>query len=285
MENQKLQEIGQPSQQLVDHAKKESYEFLNPQVWQAMTVVAQTFLQSGALPSSMNTAPKIMVALQAGKEMGLQPIEAVSSFYFVNGKVSMYGEMAIAQVVKAGHKIEWGDCNDKTATIKITRGDNKTSNTVTFTMEMATTRGLNKRGGPWVTAPDNMLRFKAFHACAKFIVPDALHGVSIKEVAEVEVIEVEQKTKKKEEKKEVKVEVVNVRSPLSEAIKSDEEDKEEPEKEEVKTKKKKGKKMADLTDEEKKAKYHEIIEKRNNNERLTRTEEVFLKAYEVKIEK
>jgi hypothetical protein len=119
----------------------------------------------------------------------LQPLEAVNSFYFVNGKVALYGEMAISQVIKCGHKIEWGICNKETATVTITRGDNGASNSVTFTMAEANERGLTAGKDVWKKFPDNMLRFKAFHSCARFTVPDALHGVPIKEVIEAEYVE------------------------------------------------------------------------------------------------
>lgn len=187
-ENKSVEIVPQASQSIIDAAKRESHQWLNPEVWRTMQIVAQTFLQSGAMPKSMDTAPKLIVALQAGREAGLQPLEAINSFYFVNGKVSLYGDMAISQVLKAGHKIEWGKCDDKTATVKITRGDNGASNEVTFTMQMAIERGLTSNG-VYKKYPENMLRFKAFHSCAKFIVPDALHGVPIKEVEEAEAIE------------------------------------------------------------------------------------------------
>lgn len=187
-EKKELEVLTPASQSIVDAAKRESHQWLNPETWRTMQLVAQTFVQSGAMPKTMDTAPKLMVVLQAGKEAGLQPLEAINSFYFVNGKVALYGDMAIAQVIKAGHKIEWSNCDDKSATIKITRGDNGASNEVTFTIQMAKDRGLMSNS-VFTKYPENMLRFKAFWLCAKFIVPDALHGVKIKEIEEVEGIE------------------------------------------------------------------------------------------------
>lgn len=187
--------VPQASQSVIDAAKKESHQWLNPEAWRTMGLVADVFLKSGAMPRSMDTAPKLIVALQAGKEAGLQPLEAVNSFYFVNGKISMYGEMAISQVMKAGHKVEWKNCNNKSATVKITRGDNGAESEVTFTMADAIERGLTKNP-VYKTAPENMLRFKAFHLCARFAVPDAMHGVPVKEIMEAEYVEEEKPSKK-----------------------------------------------------------------------------------------
>jgi hypothetical protein len=182
----------------------------------------------------MDTAPKLMVALQAGKEMGLQPLEAINSFYFVNGKVALYGDMAIAQVLRAGHKVEWIDCNDKTATVKITRGDNGASNQITFTMQMAIERNLTKNP-VYKTYPENMLRFKAFHLCAKFIVSDALHGNRIAEIEEAEyVVEVpEKKIATKQLVENAKVVVPVEKISLEEAINKEPEQEKEPEQKKV----------------------------------------------------
>lgn len=241
-ENKSVEIVPSASQSIIDAAKKESHAWLNPETWRTMQIVAATFLQSGAMPKSMDTAPKLMVALQAGKEAGLQPLEAINSFYFVNGKVSIYGDMAIAQVLKAGHKVEWGKCDETTATVKITRGDNGTSNETTFTMKMAVDRGLTSNA-VYKKYPENMLRFKAFHSCAKFIVSDALHGVPIKEVEEAEGVEELPKTiavdmKKISNPKPIVVkpgEMVEIESEeamLKTAIEKKEEDKPAPVKEE-----------------------------------------------------
>lgn len=228
-----------PSQEIVDRAKAESHQWLNPETWRTMQLVAQTFVQSGAMPKSMDTVPKVIVALQAGREAGMQPMEAINSFYFVNGKVSIYGEMAITQVIKAGHLVEWGECNAETATCTITRGDNGASNSVTFTMKMARDRGLTKNS-VYQTAPENMLRFKAFHLCARFIVPDALHGVPVKEELEGSIIP-EEATSVPEAEQEVQslptAKTATASQPvesLEDAVnKEPEEEKQEPEVEEM----------------------------------------------------
>src|SRR5581483_10879957 len=111
---------------------RRSLEFMNPKRWQAMDVMARAFIQSGALPSTIDNAPKMIMVFQAGYEAGLQPIEALNSFYFVKGKLTIFGELKIAQVIKAGHKLTWGKCDDQAATLTITRGDNGESMTGTF---------------------------------------------------------------------------------------------------------------------------------------------------------
>lgn len=163
----------------------ETSNFMNPNRWAIMTAMANTFIASKALPKSIENAPQLMMVMQAGFEAGMQPLQAINSFYFVNGKLSMYGDAVIAQVMRAGHKVEFYDCNDKTASCRITRGDNGQVMETTFTMEMVKARGLD-RNPVFKTNPENMLKFKAFHMNAKFIAPEAVRNMQIKEVLETE---------------------------------------------------------------------------------------------------
>lgn len=160
--------------------------YYDSQTWAVMKMMAQTFIDAKAFPTSIQNVPQAMTILQAGREIGMMPVESLKYITLINGRPSLWGEKAIEMVIRAGHTVEWTDCNEKTATCKITRGDTGKWMVQTFTMAMANERGLAKKGGPWLTAPENMLKFKAFHAIAKFLVPDALHGISIAEIEETE---------------------------------------------------------------------------------------------------
>lgn len=171
---------------IISKAKEQSLAFMNPERWRTMTAMAEVFVKSSALPSGMNNAPKVIMAMQAGYEAGMQPLEALNSFYFVNGKLSMYGEMGIALVRKAGHRIDFNGSNDEQGVCEITRGDTGEKLKNVFTMEMANKRGLTGNSA-YKKNPANMLRFRAFWDTARFLVPDALHGVPLAEVVETEI--------------------------------------------------------------------------------------------------
>lgn len=177
----------QPSERAADQMRLDaSASFINPVTWQYMELMANKFIVSKALPKGIENTGQLIMILQAGMERGMKPMESISSFYIVNGKVTLYGEMAIAKVIEAGHSVEWGECNDETATVTITRGDTGKSMTASFTMKEAIAKGLTvtrygEKKEPWAKFPGNMLRFKAFSLCAKFHVPDALRNTPIKE--------------------------------------------------------------------------------------------------------
>ncbi len=162
--------------------------FPTKEEWNTLEVITKTFIAGGATPKGIDTAPKMMIVFQAAREIGLSPIEALNSLYFVNGKVAMYGEAVPTQIMRAGHKISWGTCDAREATVTITRGDTGESMTNTFTMAQAETRGYTKNP-IYKTYPENMLKWRVLSMTAKFICPDALKGIGIKEEIEAETIQ------------------------------------------------------------------------------------------------
>lgn len=184
-------ELIPPTERYVEMAEAKSLEFMNPKRWQVMKAMSDTFINSGAVPASIKNSAQMMMVMQAGYEAGMQPLESLNAFYIVNGKLTMYGDAVTSQVLKAGHIVEWGTCDDKTATVTITRGDNGAKMTGTFTIEEATRKGLlqTAQGNVntfWQKYPENMLKYKALGKIVDFIVPDALRGISVKEVIEAD---------------------------------------------------------------------------------------------------
>lgn len=198
-----MNELPAPSDQYIREAESKALDWMNPKRWNMMKVMSDTWISCGAMPSTIKNAPQLMMVLQAGYEAGLQPLESLGAFYFVNGRLTMYGEAVISQVVRAGHIVEWGKCDAESATVKITRKDNGASFEQTFTIGQATARNLNKTWDKdtkqlknkdvWTKFPESMLRYRVFGMVARFIVPDALHGIQIKE--EIEAVGVEQDAK------------------------------------------------------------------------------------------
>lgn len=216
--------------------------FPTKEEWATMSLIAQTLQQGGVMPKGIDTVPKMVVVLQAGREIGLAPIEALNSLYFVNGKIAMYGEAVPMQIMRAGHEIEWGKCDKNEATVTITRGDNGNSMTQTFTMIEAKERGYTSNP-IYSKYPENMLKWRVLGMVSKFIAPDALRGIGIKEDMEVEVVDeggtFSNPTEAKRVKREVKTGTFSKRPTLNEAVEDD--GTEKPEKK-VETKSKKPKK-------------------------------------------
>lgn len=170
-----------------------TFSSYDPQAWMQMQKMAEMFFQSKALPSTIDNLPKLMMVFQAARDSGLTATEALNAYYFVNGRLTMYGQIALSQVTKAGFKVEWGECNEKTATVKISRED-RGEITETYTFDQAQKAKLTAKD-VWQKFPGNMLRWKAFGNAQRFFCPEALNGFYIKEDLEGSIDEEKQDPK------------------------------------------------------------------------------------------
>lgn len=130
---------------------------------------------------------EIMMALLAGRDIGIPLYQLSSTFCFINGKFSTFGQNAIALVQRAGYDVDFLECTAEKAVCKISK--DKKSRTWGVTMKTAKERKwhLTREGkelDAWKKYPENMLSFKAFAFCARFFCPGALNGMHIKEELE-----------------------------------------------------------------------------------------------------
>lgn len=162
-------------------------DFFDPIVWGQMRGMAETFAMSGAFPTTDNTA-KIIVKLQAGREMGMTPIESVKSFYFVNGAINIFGAATMRRLREHGWTIEFKETPDScTATIR--KGKEKYSDTLTF--KEAEDSGWTKSQSGyikpgWVQGANRKLklRYGVVSMLIKTYVPEVLgSAVDIAEIA------------------------------------------------------------------------------------------------------
>ena len=131
-----------------------------------------------ALPANEN-AGQVMMKLQAAKDMGLTPTQALTGIAFVNGKLAVFGAAAASLMVKHGYDLAWGECTDKSATLKVSKGDR--SHSETFTIDDAKKAGLAGKAGPWTLYTRDMLRWKALARARNFFCPEVGGGLPIKE--------------------------------------------------------------------------------------------------------
>lgn len=202
--NQNIETVNNPEKKEMVPVGQVFPKFPTQAEWNTLNTIAQTLKAGGVLPKGIDTVQKMVVVLQAGREIGLQPIEALNSLYFVNGKVAMYGEAVPMQVMRAGHRIKWGKCDKNEATVTIIRGDNGDEMTQTFTMAEAAERGYTSNP-IYKKYPENMLKWRVLGMVTRFICPDALRGIGIKEDMEVEVVDPSSPFHDKEAAKKVDV--------------------------------------------------------------------------------
>lgn len=138
----------------------------------------------------------ILVAIQWGMELGLQPMQAMQSIAVINGRPSLWGDAVLA-LVKAARFYDIN--NDRyspvceyvyeevaadglSATCRTKRrGEEEQSRT--FTKADAEKAKLWGKEGPWTNYPKRMLQLRARSFCLRDVYPDILRGVHVAEEA------------------------------------------------------------------------------------------------------
>ena len=172
--------------------------FPSPQSWESIQTIAEKLKDSKALPSFIDNPGKLVMVLLAGKEAGMGAVEALNSFYIVNGKLTIYGAATLSQLKRAKFAVRWGECSDKIASVTIIAPD-KSEHTEVYTIEEAQLAGNMNKNEVWRKYPKNMLRWKALGAAVRFFCPEVLNGYYVREEmdgngAPTEVIDVESTT-------------------------------------------------------------------------------------------
>lgn len=160
-------------------------EFLNPTIWGQMKAMSQAFVKSGALPKSENDFT-ILMKIQAGYEMGMKPLEAVKSFYFVNGTMNIFGSATMRRIREHGWRISYKDEPNK-CTVTVSKGDESYTDSLTF--EEAEKSGWTKSQyglkPAWVDGVNRRLklRYGATSILIKTYIPEVLGSAT--DIAEV----------------------------------------------------------------------------------------------------
>jgi len=148
--------------------------------------------QSGMVPGAYKGKPQdVLVAIQWGYELGLQPLQALQNIAVINGKPSVYGDAALALVKNdprcAGVK-EWidgeGDSRVAHCLVKRRYAEEIEETERTFSVADAKKARLWGKQGPWTSYAERMLAMRARGFALRDAFPDALKGVITAEEAQ-----------------------------------------------------------------------------------------------------
>ena len=180
-----------------------------PSDFDQATRFAQTVVQAGLFQaeSQEKALAQATMAVLQGLELGIPPMQAVQQIAMIGGRCTIWGDLIPALIWRAGHKIrEWieGEGDARVAWCEITRGDNGEIIKRKFSVEDAKRAGLwdtrpklkrkdnsntwreEDNDSPWYRYEERMLQMRARGFCARDGVPDALHGLYIREEIEEE---------------------------------------------------------------------------------------------------
>ena len=164
---------------------------------------AQYAVKSGLVPDSFKTPEQVLIAVQAGAELSLPPMKALSSICVIKGRPTLWGDTALG-LVRNSEKLEYCkeffEVNGKvladkdiqyeklelypaglTATCETKRVGETEPVFRTFSVADAKLAGLWKKAGPWTTHPKRMLMYKARAFNLRDTFPDILGGMHLTE--------------------------------------------------------------------------------------------------------
>lgn len=159
---------------------------LRPQSFAEVMKFAEVLSKSGLVPAGFKGKPDdILVAIQMGAEVGLNPIQSLQNIAVINGRPTLWGDALLA-LVQASGKLEYIKETDdgQKATCETKRKDDKVPCITTFSNDDAKRAGLAGKQGPWTQYPARMrqMRARGFNLRDKFA--DVLKGVVSREEAE-----------------------------------------------------------------------------------------------------
>ncbi len=154
-----------------------------PEVFRELQQWGKLAKDANIIPAGTNI-PQAMVIVQAGREMGLQPLQSLRSMNFIKGRLTMSVQLQLAMATKGGVTKPEGWLKEKPGECTVTLERDGASITCTYTMDDARKAGLVKEDGAYDKYAKQMLRWRAIGDALRLIAPDLVLGLLSPEEAE-----------------------------------------------------------------------------------------------------
>lgn len=164
-----------------DLAIKQTFSLMPQNIDEALRF-ADHLSQADIVPKDYQRKPgNVLVAIQWGMELGLQPMQAMQNIAVINGRPSLWGDAVIA-LVRSSPLCEYVYENDdgETATCRVKRRGEE-EQVRTFSMADAKLAGLAGKQGPWSQYPKRMRQMRARAFALRDVFPDVLRGMPVAE--------------------------------------------------------------------------------------------------------
>ena len=150
---------------------------------------AKMVASSEFAPKDFRNKPEsCLLAIQAGSEVGLSPMQSLQSIAVINGRPSIWGDAAMA-LVQASPVCEYvreyveGDGDAMVAVCEAKRRGYPAPTVVRFSVADAKKAALWGKSGPWQQYPTRMLALRARGFALRNAFADALRGLVTAEEA------------------------------------------------------------------------------------------------------
>jgi RecT family len=162
---------------------------LAPQNMAEAMKFSELLAHSDMVPKDFRGKPaNVLVAVQWGYEVGLGPLQALQNIAIINGRPSIWGDVALALVrghpaCEAVREGVEGEGDGRAGFCEVKRKGQDVERR-TFSVADAKRAGLWGKQGPWQQYPDRMLQLRARGFAIRDVFPDALRGVITAEEAQ-----------------------------------------------------------------------------------------------------
>ena len=158
--------------------------------------LASFLAASDLIPKSLGGRKEnVAIVLMLGHEIGVPGVAALQNIFVVNNRPSIYGDLATALVRRSGlveklsYTFEGAGPSLKCIAVGQRKGD-KEAHTVVYTWADAVLAGHTNKD-TYIKNPKDMIMWKTLHRLFKFLWPDVLKGLMIREIAAEEIQEAE----------------------------------------------------------------------------------------------
>jgi hypothetical protein len=158
--------------------------------WETMLSMSEVLVKSGMLPAHIKSAAAAVAIIQKGRELGIQPMYALSNIVNIQGKPTANAELMLALIYRdhGDNAITFTHSDNMACQIAYARRGWKQAQSYAFTIEDAKQAGLMSNQ-TWQKYPAAMLRARCISAVARMAFPDSIGGMYLSEEMGAEVDE------------------------------------------------------------------------------------------------
>ncbi len=171
----------QQTNQTAQIQPKERFTLTPTSITEAMQF-ADMLAKSELVPKDFRDKPaNVIVAMQWGLELGLQPLQALQNIAVINGRPSLWGDAVLALVMSCPDFEDISETATETEATCTVKRKGRAAITRSFSMEDAKRAGLTGKPGPWQQYPKRMMQMRARGFAVRDLFADVLRGMYIAE--------------------------------------------------------------------------------------------------------
>lgn len=148
----------------------------SPARFQTMCQMADVFIRSKMLPSSIQTAEQAILIMVKGQELGLQPLQALNGINVIQGKPTVSPQLMLALINASGELEDIRYDLQETHVVCTMKRRGKTEHSERFGQKEAQNMGLNSKDN-YRKQPQTMYKWRATAAAARVVFPDVIDGL------------------------------------------------------------------------------------------------------------